>query len=387
MDGRRPTVSRRSFLGGTIGVGAAVALGTARSAGAGSPAAATPLTANCFGKADNARLDGLRVFRIAVPPADDTVDATYTHWPLTDATTRADFSASTWSGNKWHYVWSNRATTGPNHNPNPIPPPVVTYLGKECRTQYSSIALANAATQGFIRYTLGRSDYADPWVDAGGAASDFVPYSDYTTNPAAYFTTPVTFNGHDYQVSTDVPLLPAFRLVDVHPATPGVFLDYEVADRRSTAESTAFVQDIADDLHDAGRQLFLFTDPLNGPSQPNTGLTSANLPALSRDYIDILGVYLVRLSGQTVDFQQSYDDQIDVLRGPSGAETVAYDRLSVVFDVDTNSTSADATIVHSILTDPDPHPTVLTFFSDPVAGGACGSALNDKIAIACFGTT
>lgn len=385
-DGTGRALTRRGFLGASVAGGAALgSFGPLGSVLGRPPSAARP-DANCFTKNDNARLNGLRVFQNASPPATDGDELAYKYWPCTDAAARPDFSASEWQGNKWHFVWANKAITGadgnpaPNQNPNPIQPPVITYNGHECRARYTTIAKANAATQSFIRYSLGMPNYTAPWVAAGGAAGDFAGYDDLAASPGSYFTSTAVFNGTTFQVMIDVPWLPSFRLADVAAPAPGIMLDYEEADNRTTAQSTAFLQAVANDCHGVGKQLFLYTNALNAPSLPSTGLDATNLPGLHANYLDYLDVFLWS-GNEEGDIQQSYEDQIAVL-----GSSADYDKLVVLFELD-GTTQADADTVHDILTDvAKPHPSAVIFWrAGATQGGACGSDVNDKISRVCFG--
>ncbi len=348
-----------------------------------------------------------RIFRNANPPAH--ADAAYAYWPCTDATSMmANMNGSRWTGNAWLYVWANRAMT-----PNPAQsgtfntkPNMIQSLSCDgklvfdgvstYRCVYSTYEKANAATQSLIRYWLGRSDFAAPWVEAGGAASDFVfvseLYADVTSGkPSAYFTTCIP--GHPHQVMQDIPWLPstltggagsftrATAMAGRIGQVPGVVLDYEVQDGRSTAMSPAFLRALCDDIHTAtpAGKLFIRTNPLDrlNAGQIATGLDADNLPAVLA-HTDYLSVKLWSRNTQG-DLAQSYAAQMAMLKGTSGSQPVDYAKLVILFEL--NCTLDDARFVHTLLTgSADTSPQAIMYWAHGATElGAAGARTRDLI--------
>lgn len=347
---------------------------------------ATAVGANFFTKASNADLAGLRVFQQAPPPADDTIDATYPYWPVTDAATSQNFATSTWAGgNRWSFLWSDRRNYGDawNKKPNQLPAPVVKIGTQECRAVFTTIARANAATQAKIRFMLGNdaATYQAPWIAAGGSAGDFVTDAAFRANPATYCTTDFAYGSATYKVMVDKVLLPAPRFVDGNrpDLQPGVVLDYEVGDSRTTTETTNFINAVAADVHAAGRQLFLLFNPLNNVNQLYHGYSAANLPAIlaAADFLT-----LTLWSGNPDgSLSASYANQLALLGG--GLSAADYAKLVINFELGNPGTSlADAQWVHDKLREAGTsHPGKVMFWRNFAAVGGPGTTLtNQKIA-------
>ena len=379
---------RRNFLTAMAGGIAACSLG-AWSTGA--------HAANCI--TGNSGLLGAsgtrRVFQNVNPPAANAYAVTqaYPDWPCTDIfNSGSNMNTSTWSGNAWLSVWANRAMTPNAAQPNPgnQKPNLIQsgggFDGTANRVQYSTYEKANAATQSLIRYWLGMSTYADPWVAAGGRASDFVYFSQLVANPGAYFTG--TANG--YPVMTDIPWLPstptgtfgsftrATAMAGHTAQVPGVVLDYEVQDGRSTRAAPAFLAAIYADVKAAGAKLFIRTNALDTLNTPGTesGLTAWNLAGVlqNTDYLSVL-VWSGNWQGNVAE---SYLQQIEMLKGPTCTGSVDFTKLVIVFELGT--TLNDAQFVNNLLTGaPAANPQAILFWPNgKTLGGACGTGANPE---------
>jgi hypothetical protein len=345
---------------------------------------------------------GFRVFRIANPPQSDGAPsvARYSSWPVTDTMTcQAGAVTSTWTGgpsktkspiNAWYYVWANRAAN-PNQKvlgPNPIQSPLIIepVSGLACRVNYTTIEKANAATQCLIRYWLGRSDYMKPWLKiAGTSPADFITYAQLAANPSAYFTTTFAVSNHhlveSFRVMTDRPWLPSAPASASNPKglyqrqfmmpslpayqyAPGVMLDFEVGDGRTTGTGHAsgdaqgtlnFLKRLSADIHatadETGRpqhaaQLGLYTDALNGPSMVHSGLDVTNLGEICREHVDLMSIMI---SGANLEgsVQKSYDNQIRLLK-TKPSDTIPFAKLFLTYDIGT-TTVADSHFVFRML--------------------------------------
>lgn len=341
-----------------------------------------------FTKASNDPLPslGIRVFQQAPPPASDSVDETYSYWPVTDVSTSQNFSTSTWTGgNKWSFLWANRRNYDDawNKKPNPFPAPTIKTGTQECRATFTTIDRANAATQCQIRYMLGRSaaDYQAPWIAVGGVAGDFITDAQMRANPGNYCTTDFQNGTVTYKVTVDRVYLPAPRFVDgTHPELQlGVVLDYEVQDSRTPANTLAFLQALAADLHADGRQLYIYTNPLNAPTEKYTGLDNTNLPAVLAA-VDFLSIFAWSKSVEG-SVAASYAAQIALLGALSAA---AWDKLVITFELGTSpgTTLADAQWVRSKMREAGTtHPNKVMFWRNYAVQGAAATTLtNQKIA-------
>jgi hypothetical protein len=357
---------------------------------------AAPALADCIH--GNGKFRGVanswRIFQNALPPA-DTAPATtlsYNSWPLTDAFTwnqgsgsSAPLNTSTWNGRVWLYVWANRAVNTHNPKPNPIqsPPPMIGDV--ECRVEYSTVELANAATQCQIRHWLGMTNWALPWTQiAGNSIHDFVKYSDLVATPGAYFRKTVRALDTTYRVMTDRPWL--LSLPDGSPFTrrtmmggrighvPGVVLDYEVADLRGPAVTTAFLKAIYADIGLKATKLFLYTDPLDRTGV--SGLDATNLPAIAQSSCDYL---TVMLWGQNPggNVAQSYASQIAILQGPARDQAVPWGKITLLYELN-NTTLADAQFAFDTLSGPAAtSPQAICFWPNGATqGGLCGANRN-----------
>jgi hypothetical protein len=292
---------------------------------------------------------------------------------------------------------------------------------------YTTIQKANAATQCLIRYWLGRSDYMQPWLAiAGTSTSDFVYYSQLAGSPGAYFTGTYTCttNGVTYAVMTDRPWLPSsasgsgptLQRANYMPSNtqylfaPGVVLDYEVADFRTTGvgasagdpdSSLSFIQSIYTDVHatqdsngnpQVPALLYLWTDSLNGLSMPSSGLDATNLPTIAANYVDFLSVMLWG-GNKEGNVCAAYLDQIGYLKGGNVggvcSNAVPFDKLVLTIDMSGLGIS-DAQFAYNLLmqgntSSPPTAPKAAWFWQDGEA--ACDTQSNNVVSWVLQGTS
>lgn len=222
----------------------------------------------------------LRVYMpTSTPPTSDAADeTTYAYWPNTDVGSQSTnlIASSTWSGRKWGFLWANRRnTTAPNIKSNPIFPAIRNATPQECRVEYSTVAKANAATKVRAMHWCG---YTSGEYEAVASAAGFTPATDIISratlaaDPATYFTGLSAYNDGVYAIMTD-----KIWLNDTAPAGMyGIALDYECQDSRTTAETLAFVEDIAAVIQAKGFKVFLYTNRLDGSSAPSNGIDITN---------------------------------------------------------------------------------------------------------------
>jgi hypothetical protein len=271
----------------------------------------------------------------------------------------------------------------------------------------------------------------DPWLRiAGTSAGDFVFYSQLSANPAAYFTgTFAVANQRStttYSIMTDRPWLPSAPVTRSNPnglyqrafmmpaepkyqAAPGIALDYEVADGRTTGVGASandpngalnFIAALHDDIHatadSRGRaqtpgQLVLFTDALNAPSMAASGLDASNLYTICQSHVDLMSVQLFG-DNREGSIPASYADQIGVLKAGAlkagGKAGIPYSKLFLTFDV-AGAKPGDALFAHQLLSQgaassPASAPSTVWFWNDGAA--ACSSAANAQISTVLQGT-
>lgn len=353
---------------------------------------------NCFTPADTAKINGINVWQQAPVPTSSSQN-NYKYWPAHNISTNQtpSIAASNWTeGKRWSFLWANRRNQGHDTNikANLLPGSVVKHNDIECRTTYTTIEQANAATRAHVRYLLGMGmdSVQQPWLATGGRASDFITHDALKANPGRYCTGPIQriqVSGV-WMIYREIPnkvILPAARLVDgPRPdLNAGIVLDYEVQDSRTPQQTTAFIKSVADDVHRMGKKLVLYTNPLNAPTIEWTGLNSSNLPTIL-DSVDYLTVLLWG-NNRERSVPASYDAQIKLL-GPLTASD--WNKILVVHELgkdDAGTTLQDARWVYRKLhEDGRNHPTNVMFWRDwAEQGGPCDTLPNKKIATVLFG--
>lgn len=346
----------------------------------------------CFNEADkNDLTPGHKVFQSAIPPASDALDkkVAYNYFPATDIVSAAiQVSTYTYTGaDIWVFLWCNRynGVNAWNKKPNLTPVPIVWYPSTthECRVNYSTIAKANAATRVQVLYLLGKTNYADPWINNGGSLSDLIlptGTGGWRSDPAAVFTeSPVVFGDETYRTCTDKVLIPDFKLADV-PAgvnAAGIFLDYEPQDGRTETNTKNFLTLVASEIHSVGKKVGIWTNPLNAPSQQYTKLTSNNLPDIL-DAVDYLSVQLWNGNPEG-SISASYQNQINLL----GTMTTD-DWEKIMITVELNLPTVDAQWIYNKMHESNStHPKHVWFWRNGAVQGcpaACPTNTNNIIA-------
>jgi hypothetical protein len=353
------------------------------------PAPPEDFSVQAFTEAMNDSLGGLRVWHQTNPPVDDTDDESFKYFPGTDfASRQVQLSTSTWTGgDKWVVMWDNRCNYGDAwvKDPNPVVQPRVMIGTRLAYSTFSTREMAMAATRTQIRYVLGmtQTEYEQPWVDAGGDPGDIISDATFRASPETYCTTPFTYRGITYEVSTDIVVLHPFQM---GAGERGIMLDYEAHDTRSVADTTAHVQAIAADCATAGKELAFYTNPLNSDIQPYSGLDATNYPTLL-DACDFFTVLLWAGAAEPT-IQEAWDNQIALL----GTMTTAdWAKIAIIFELGTDATGTtleDAEWVHDKLTEAGTdHPTNVIFWIHGTQhGGSLDRLTNKKISMVCFGT-
>jgi len=355
---------------------------------------------NCFLKTSVDNLPtGLRVIHNSAPPANDVVDATYPSWPATVFTSSADTLApSSYSKpghERWAFVWANRRNYGGwNTKPNDLPGDMVTLGGKECRSTFTTVGMANAATRIQVRAILGLP--TQPVLDNNPGLTAVVPYvnaegTGWSQSPAQYFTADFVHSTGTYRVCENVVLLHPHVFPDGDERFVGITLDYECQDSRAESTTASFLHVIQYDCSLAQKKAHLLTNPFDAPSQAYTKVTEANLQTIFAEW-DYVGVWL--WSDNIEDsISASYATQIGML--PDLTTAADWAKVVIYFELGPESsapnpgtTIADAWWVRKKLTAAgDLHPTSVQFWRNGApSGDPCSSDKNRKISIVCFGT-
>lgn len=354
---------------------------------------------NCFSKSDALALT-FPVFVNASPPGNDNVtEDTYPHWPAnhySGASSTLTGGTYTQTGHKRiAFVWANRKNYGSatfNKKPNPLPMSAIYVNGNECRTTFTTVGLANAATRIQIRQLLG-IDYSSILLDHPtlGTPVPFTTWFESTdTERAALF--PDVFSHTqggvttNYAVSTDkVMLLPPMVLSKLD----GVELDYEVQDLRSESTTDSFTGLIANDIQSVDKEAMLLVNPYNAQGAAWSGITEANLAVFLAEW-DWLTMWL-HSDNPAGTVEAAYNEQRDML--PATMTDAEWAKIILRFELgledgpDPGTTIEDAQFVRDKLTESgNQHPSGVQFHrSQAPAGGACTSLNNQKIELICFG--
>ncbi len=317
----------------------------------------------CFTERDNAALT-FDVIQQAPPPARD--GTAYAFYPLTGVASMqlGSLAAARPGYALYYFQWANRSNA-PLANALGVAVPrkanfqQVAGRLRHQRTPFSSVARANACTLAQTANALGLRADAERYAAAGG-----ITLVSETRQADGGDTGP-----EDVCVLADGSL---------PRAAAGVLLDYEVQDRRSPAETLAFLTDYTALVHRAGRKAILLINPLDAPSQIYTGITAANAHAIVAAF-DRTTIFLWSRNRQG-DLQASYTAQKAVIAagGP-------FEGARILIDFELKGTSLDdAKLVRRLIVD-DHLAGVLLWRNYAKQGRACASDVNQKIATIAFG--
>ena len=324
--------------------------------------------APCFTAQDSTALP-FEVIVQAPPPKSDG-ESNWRFYPANGAAS-ADLAALSASNahslRKYWYLWSNRChaqlgdgqdTCGWNQKGNVVSPRLTASNGEEVRTFFSTFAAANDCTmiQAASAMGSGRSELESL------AARGKVKLLSRNDNPMQYVQ-----SGR----LVDVCLLPDAPL----PPSVDIVLDYEVQDRRTPQQSEVFLVDFARLVKSKGRRVFLYTNPLDAPTQRYTGLTAENMPRISAAF-DFVGITLWGRNKQD-SLQASMLAQLQMLEGVSPS------KIYIVYELN-HTSMADARHVYAEMLSKH-FGGLMLWRNYAEVGGACESEANRKIACVVFG--
>lgn len=344
---------------------ALVAFVSLASIGAAVPASSQ---APCFTAQDSSRLP----FEVIVqaPPPRTEGEANWRYYPAT-GTASADLAAlgasNAHSLKKYWYLWANRChanagdgreSCGWNQKGNVVSPRLTGANGEEVRTFFSTFAAANNCTLIQAASALGTGGAELEKLAAAGK----IRMVSKRDNPLQH--------ARDGRL-VDICLLPEAVL----PPSVDVVLDYEVQDRRTPEQSERFLIEFAHLVKSKGRRVFLYTNPLDAPTQKYTGLTPQNMSRIGAAF-DFVGVTLWGRNKQG-SLQASTQAQLQMLEGvPPG-------RIYLVYELN-HTSMADAQYIHNLML--SKHFGALMLWRNYAeVGGACGTEANRKISCVVFG--
>lgn len=311
-------------------------------AGVGAPPSGltNPVLPGTFTHSDVADLS-FRVMMQARAPVNATESAnTYAYWPLTDAASQQSLihnpaDGTIWGGKRWHFLWICGDTGGWNKRAELIHPEIKTTYdgaGYVCRHEFSSLAKAQLASRLQWLFSLGKPlGELQDMAAAGGV--QFIAHATLAANPNQYFTQASVFGPGSWRVSRDIIYIPTWRICDA--GGEGIVADYEVQDGRTEAQTTAYVEQFAQDCHDYGFKAYLYSNPLNAGVQQYSGIGD-NVPDLHAA-VDFMGpaVY-ARVPEGANGILQAYDNQMAMFGGSLNTSKIA---LTVGLGLYPNATS------------------------------------------------
>jgi len=250
---------------------------------------------------------------------------------------------------KYYWQWAN-------HGPRKIPKGNLvpsTFQSRSVKAFFSSHAAADACTLAQTAAVLGLRDAAKKYLRDAGVVESYQPTA-------------------GVQDTKDVCLLSPTPVV---ASTDGILLDYEVADGRTPQWTLEFLSKFARLTKSAGKEVLLYTNPLDAPTQPLTGVHRSNIREIT-NLFDKVSVFLWRKNRQR-NIQESFYSQLDII----GA--VDPGKLFLVFELN-GTTFDDARAVRALL---DKHRigTVSLWRNYSNQGGNCDTEVNRKIRCVSFG--
>jgi len=222
---------------------------------------------SCF--VDNKYPSQFNVYRNIYPPINEEDD--YLYYPLTATFTAYNLHRINISTNKYidkhYFLWANRCNKmeGNNCRTNILGNPPIKYVsGENRRFQFSTYEKANTCTLAKLHNALGFSsqeilDFVNSSLDVSFYDSELSGYVGNTTD----FIDVCLIEGYEYNK-------------EIVNKIDGVVLDYEPQDSRTINITTQFIIRFINLTRDKNKSPILWTNPLNGQSQPYNGITTTN---------------------------------------------------------------------------------------------------------------
>ncbi|WP_174300270.1 hypothetical protein [Caulobacter sp. S45] len=298
----------------------------------------------CFGPNER---PSIPILENAPPPKDG--QAGYAFYPASAiATMQLDALTPNRSAiPQYYWQWANH---GPRRTEKGNIAPGVTGMTRTVAVDFSSPNSADACTLAQTAVVLGLKDQAARYAADGRLRIvNAVPGQAETT---------------------DVCIVPNQTL----PSGDGVVLDYEVQDGRPEAESTTFLNRYASLVRSSGRKVILYTNPLDAPTQRNTGLSRANISAVAQNFDQV--TLLLWGRNRQGNISASYSSQAQLLGGSLA-------KALIVFELSGTSLQDAQTVRQIALNN---HVAGVEFWRNGAKqGGDCSTDVNRKIACVAFG--
>jgi hypothetical protein len=172
------------------------------------------------------------------------------------------------------------------------------------------------------------------------------------------------------------------RLIDVCVMPPaamalqvsGILLDYEAHDGRRPKMARDFLIALTGLVHQKGKRIVLYTNPLDARGQALSGLGADNLNELQAAFDDV--TILLFRKDQTSDLRRSFAAQMALLR--AGPRAVNPAHLMVTFQLGA-TTLADARDVRALIME-NHLPAVTLWQNRADLSGSCETPVNREIA-------
>ena len=299
----------------------------------------------CFAPTDK---PSVAVLENAPPPRVDGL-ASYPYYPASAVASMdlATLVSSRSTLHKYYWQWGNH---GPRAVLKGNQAPGVVGDSRSVVVNFSSTDTADACTLAQTATVLGLSTSAVQSAALGQLTLT-------RTVPTAAST-------------TDVCILPT----QVIPRGVDVLLDYEVQDGRADAQALPFLARYAALDHASGRHVLLYTNPLDAPGQPKSGIDGADVIQIAQAYD---GIDVLLWSGNRQgDIRASFASQIQML---GALRTKAY----TVFEL-AGTSLTDAANVRKLMGASNIG-TVLFWRNNAQQGGSCATDVNRKIACVAYG--
>lgn len=307
--------------------------------------AATAEPANCF--VSNAPPD-VAIIQQGPPPESDA-DANYSFYPASMFVSMnlEKLNARPSRLPKYFWQWAN-------HGPRPVEKGNIgPRVNQEsaAKLNFSSTATADACTLAQTATVLGLADKARTYAARG---------------PVNLTTAAAPMRLMDVCLVWNAPLA-----TDIE----GILLDYEVQDGRAPQQTRDFLLEFASLAHDAGRKVILYTNPLDAPTQAQTGIDGSNARVLMAAF-DKMSIQLWSGNRQG-DLAASFKAQMTLIDAPDPQ------KLFVVFEL-ANTTLADAATARALVKEYG-LAAILFWRNLAKQGGPCETPVNRKIACIAYG--
>lgn len=299
-----------------------------------------------------------KVLSQAAPPESNTVTNLdtgttkgYPHFPCNYVATQNmdSLNISTWTGTHltpnvpiygcW-FQWIGRANTGPTYNTSIFLFPSFNKTdGKKCELEFSSITKSDGYNLTCLAYVIGKdavvgdgTGYQEIAVEHGFSPSDIILYADAVTNKDTLFTGTPTNGEANVRVTLDKIVLPYQKFTTASAdMKKGIFVDIEVNDLRTSAQTTELFRRISDMCRPT-YEVILYTNPLQKAGVRRHGLNKDNINFIANNYVDYFCIMAEENNAEN-NIVTSLQNQVDYFKGADGSLSVPYSKIMVTFQI------------------------------------------------------